>query len=336
MENYMTLTEYLDKVESLTDLFTGISIDAATQEAIVEWYQYRYLCTQDPSKWRSFIRRLLTALQDQYYQLMRVNTTEFDPMVTRYLERLVENSHTASKEHTDSKSSATTGGTTVTTTEDGTTTESGSSETSGTIKDNGGSESQNVVNSTITDNGTTGGTTKNTTTNSGDANTSSKSLAGATPDSSTYTTGMPESLNWEYTSTQGEQSGTEHRTGTQTDEGTTSGTSTNTQTTSVTNGTDGTTFNNRTLSQDSTDSRRGSTSKEGSVKTVNDTTVTDTSEFSENESYDDETKERFTGREGYSPAVLLAQARDYVMSTNAFLWLVERLSPCFLMFYDFD
>lgn len=178
---------------TMAEMAAGTQIDSATLDLLFDFYQYRYVC--DNVRFPVYFRRELQKLQWQYNNLLRLESVEWDPTVSDYLERWTvgtkyDRADRAAHEKGDH-----------------------SAET------NGGNES--------------GGTDKVHTTGDTTAAATQRSLSGDTPDSSMYpgdpgtpigdyTNGMPKKLNWTYTTAQSE--GDSHNTGhDETDTGTTYG-----------------------------------------------------------------------------------------------------------------
>lgn len=79
-----------------THLYDDIDIDAASIQSIYDWFQFREVCDDD--KFDAFFRRKLACDIDQYNQLIRLQFTEFDPLVSSYHESWTksEGTHTGS------------------------------------------------------------------------------------------------------------------------------------------------------------------------------------------------------------------------------------------------
>ena len=81
-------------------------IDEATQSLLFDWFQFRTVC--DDEKFPEFYRRKLMRCEAQYRHLLRLEHSEFDPLVASYHERLAqsENTETSRSESTTEVSGA--------------------------------------------------------------------------------------------------------------------------------------------------------------------------------------------------------------------------------------
>lgn len=295
-DDLLTYAEYVDEYGS-NSLFDGTKLeeDDVTQDAILEWFFYRKITDND--KFRKFFRRALNVYENQYYNLLRIETTDIDPLVSNYLERQILRRGTGTT--TDSNNltvSGTSSGRTTTTgrgTGNSTTTTGGTASTTGT---------QDV---TTTDTGTTSGTTSNNT----------KHKHGETPQAASNVNGAM-ALDWSYLSNQDEEESNGTSSGTSSGSSRTAGTTTDATTTTG------------TATTATTDTSNGETTSSGS----NGRTESGTNTRTDNTA--DDTRERLTGRQE-APQDLLSRARDYITRTNAFLWLAERLEFCFLQIFEY-
>lgn len=286
-----TLEEFLQGAD-ISTLFEGTSIDEATQQAVYNWFKFRKVC--DNEKFQLFFNRLITAHSEQYYSLVRVQSIKFDPLVTQYMERLIDRSATNSEnEKRTSNRSGNANNTDRTTGGDTTATEGSASTTN-------------------TDNVNT--TQKGTQKGSQNGSSNDKSMSAQLPQSSTGAgAGLPDALNWNYATQQDESKNTNEQntdnetTGNSTSKGTSKGTATNEQTTKVTHNTTVTGSNNHNENETSNGERNGSNSEV--------------------------VKERSTGRSGETPE-LLSKAIAYISKTNAFFWLVDKLEAVFMTVYE--
>lgn len=286
-----TLEEFLQGAE-ISTLFEGTTIDEATQQAVYNWFKFRKVC--DNEKFQLFFNRLITAHSEQYYSLVRVQSIKFDPLVTQYMERLIDRSATNSEneKHTSNRSGnanntdRTTGGDTTAT--------------------------EGSASTTNTDNVNT--TQKGTQKGSQNGSSNDKSMSAQLPQSSTGAgAGLPDALNWNYATQQDESKNTNEQntnnetTGNSASNGTSKGTATNEQTTKVTHNTTVAGSNNHNENETSNGERNGSNSEV--------------------------VKERSTGRSGETPE-LLSKAITYISKTNAFFWLVDKLEAVFMTVYE--
>lgn len=309
-EELKTFNEIIEE-QTQDVVFADTTLDEATQAALIKWFGYRRVCDND--KFVTFFNRLLLQRQDQYTNLLRIQTIKFDPLVTTYLERLIEKEGT----QTVSGTTKTVGSGSATRTDnlEGTSTVT----TKGTVTDSGNHSN------TITDSGSnsSSATTTNNLSDSDNTTTSNRAMNAQLPQSSTSSSGFPSSLNWTYATAQTESA--ETRNDTQTHTGTvkneSSGTNGNTRTDSGTNG------NTETIENTVT----GKTTNTGTVSNSNESTSTDTSNVDTTNG--GTTKERYTGRNGDAPE-LMQKAVNFIMTTNCFMWLVDALEPVFMSTYD--
>lgn len=344
----MTYSEWV--AQNPTLLQEKTELDHATIEALTDWFGLRYLCDDD--HFSVFFTREINMLQWQYDQMRRLESVQFDPMVSQYMERwanrtgddthnVESNAEGTNKQNTTgttSGTSTTTPGVTETTETvsrpNTTTTVTGTS--AGTSEGNGSSES--------TTKDASGGTID--TTGSSQSNSRNHSLSGVLPDSSTYgpgtaagEDGMPNELNWTYASgqngsvgsddsTTGSKTTTSNDASGESSTNTTDSTRTNTESTSTTevSGTDTTEVTHSRTGKDSTENQ---STNEGTVTGENTgkTTEQGTNTFSHTD------KEISTGR-GEAPQDMLDRARSYILNMNAFDWLRKQLDSCFLGVYN--
>lgn len=204
-DNLKTFREVLQE-QTQAVVFGDTQIDEATQTAIVNWFQFRKVSDND--KFVAYFQRLLKANEEQYINYMRIQTVQFDPLVTQYMERLLNRDGSSSEK--DKDTTVNTGNDTV--------------NTSGTAKTNNSDNS-------VTDSRGVDSTTQN-------GETGDKSMNAQLPQSATGAgAGLPENLNWKYATQQDERKGTSKNnsksesTGKTTNTGTSTGTASNNQTT---------------------------------------------------------------------------------------------------------
>lgn len=267
---------------------TPLEGDAATQEALEDWFYYRKVV--DNARFERFYRRALNLYGAQFYALLRVQTTELDPLVSNYLERQILRKGARSESGTERS------------------TAEGTTNTRSTNRGTGGGTTTTTTEGTATGNGSSNASTTEQGTTTGTSNTDARSKHGETPQAAV---GGGMNLDWTYLSSQDQ---------TQTDN-TTSGTTNGTTTT-----TGSTTDSSRTTGTSSTTTSDTSTA-EGTVAGSDSKTTSGSSSKSENTN--DDTRERLTGRQE-APQDLLARARDYIATTNAFAWLCGVLDYCFM------
>lgn len=86
----MTFQELADKI-TLEGIFTGTSVDQATQESILEWFFDYELCSDEATFLRYFRRRCNETYQ-RYTELIRIETVanNLDPFITNFMEYLTK------------------------------------------------------------------------------------------------------------------------------------------------------------------------------------------------------------------------------------------------------
>lgn len=326
-------------------LFTGSQIDAATQQNILSWFFTRKVFTNDVEDFKRKFKIKLFTIESQYLNYLRVESTQFDPMVQNYMERLIQGIGNA----TQSTDVASTGGVTTTTDAENatktdatkdinqtvTTTEDSSDKTD--ERRSGLNKTTYIGHRDTDETGTVKGTVS--TTELTDELTDNKDLRGNLPRSSTYSSGVPTNLDWSMTSTQEQRRGT---TATEKDGTTTTDSRTNRDESVNTNDT-------TTLSIDEDINKTGSAEKSGRATTTgketNDTSVdgtthsvaktenTGTTATTGETATETETKERYSGR-SQAPQDMLDRARNYILKTNAFTWLTTQMESVFMSIYE--
>lgn len=243
------ICEIFNKQQFMNEAMHGEQyVDQATGEALYRHYMYWEPCTDDKDQWLNWFEDALYTYGPQYINLIRIQTTEIDPLVSEYMERQLKRySETSAKnEQTQTgngkTTSKTTHDTTVTTDEgkttsgtetrtnnpDSTTTVSHKydhTSTAETTHDTTDSTSGNENGSGSTQHGETIETTYNadTTTRtpgkqtvttqrtgSDTDTTHTQALSGELPQTTQYTAnaGMPQNLNWRYGTAQQEGNST--------------------------------------------------------------------------------------------------------------------------------
>lgn len=326
-------------------LFAGSQIDAATQQNILSWFFTRKVFTADVDDFiRKFKIKLFT-VESQYLQYIRVESTQFDPMVQNYMERLVTGTTTAST----TTDVATKGGITTTTdteteeevkaNRDSNSTTTTADEAVGTVNETReGSNTTVFLGNTDTDRKAdtinTLAYTKNVSTDG-----TNKGLTGQLPRSTTYGNGLPTTLNWALTSTQeeGRTDSSEDTTGRDTN------TIDATEKTELTTNDRTTLTIDETINRASTDDKTGRSTtkadetsdqnKDGKVHSVATTENNGTSATTGESTGEAETKERYSGR-SQAPQDMLDRARNYILKTNAFTWLTTQLESVFMSVYE--
>lgn len=308
----MTFEEFLNLH---ADFYEDTGVDKATQGLIHDFFCYRNIVDND--RFEIYFRRAIANALERYKNLLRLESIEFDPMVSNYVERYVitDSTQTGNRSKTGNATSTRTGNdthegsesskpsSTTTTTVTGKTTTEGTTEQSQTSSSESGSQVDHDGKST----------TKN----------KSRSLDGVLPDSSTYADGMPEALKWQFTSNQHEEGSDNDGTEISKDV---------TAATAKTTGTGSGTTNGTTDRSETTEVTQNGTDTHTSSMTINrkDNDTTDTEE-TETDSTDrkDKVKERSTGR-SEAPQDMIDRARDLFRKSSAFDFLKSKLEPCFL------
>lgn len=330
---------YAEALTANPDLFEGTTYDEATQNSIYNVYQYMQVVDDD--KFPTYFHNTLLMCERRYQQLYRIELTEFDPLVSRYLERqhkmLFENGATNDTTTTNSETGSTYGsssGTSKDTTrtsytetkviDDVTTNQSTTTTAYGKVDTN---VAQHTGTDTTTDEGTSTTDTNN------------REVSKTMPQSVTYsgtTANKIPSLDWQYPSSQAQGAADSTQTTENTnkitfkdtmtttdtlsgsDKVTTSGSGTDAQTVKTTGSTSG------SDSLTTSESTSGSSSRSGSGTQA--TTIHNAGNSMDREIY--------TGRENLTAAEALAKAIAYIKISNAFTWLLSQLDPCFMAIYD--
>lgn len=344
----MTYSEWVTQNPTLLQERT--ELDPATIEALTDWFGLRYLCDDD--HFSVFFTREINMLQWQYDQMRRLESVQFDPMVSQYMERWAN--RTGDDTHNIQTNTEGTNKQETTGTNNGTSTSTpGVTETTETVsRPNTTTTTTGTSEGTTSGNSTTEGNTKEAnggtseTTGSTQSKTRNHALSGVLPDSSTYGTGtaagedgMPNVLNWTYASGQtgsvGSDDSTTGNKTTTSNEG--SGESSTTVDSTATTNTESTS----TTAVSGTDTTETTTTRSGSDSTVNQGTTSGTvdgqttgkSTEQGSNSFSHTDKEISTGR-GEAPQDMLDRARSYILKMNAFDWLRKQLDSCFLGVYN--
>ena len=289
-EALKTFQEVIDE-QGQAAVFGTTTLDEATQQSIINWFKFRKV--SDNERFVDYFQRILLNYETQYTSYLRVQTIQFDPLVTSYLERLINRDGTESRTGTGSRSN--------TTKETGSETGSGSG-TSKTVGD---------VTTTASDNTSTTSSGTTNATNSGNQNV--KAMNAQLPQSSTGAgSGLPSAMNWNYATAQDESqtvnsgSSNDSRTG---NASSTGSSRSNSDSTSMTTNTESNTRNN-----------------------TRNSTTTESENSNDNATNSEVVKERSTGRNGETPE-LLRKAVSYITQTNCFFWLVDKLEAAFMANY---
>ena len=243
------ICEMFNKQQFMDEAMRGEKyVDQATGEALYRHYMYWEPCTDDKTQWLNWFEDALYTYGPQYINLVRIQTTEIDPLVSEYMERQLKRySETNTKnEQTQTGSGTTTSKTThdTTVTTDASKTGSGTetrtnnpdsttttsrkydhtststvthdtTESTG-VSENGSGTTQHGETIETTYNGDTttrtpGAQTVTTQRSGSDTDTThTQALSGELPQTTQYTAnaGMPQNLNWRYGTAQQEGTST--------------------------------------------------------------------------------------------------------------------------------
>lgn len=282
-------------------------LDNATSDAIYDYFYYRHI--NDDEKFLKYFQRNMKMYKKQYNNMLRNENIEFDPMITRYLERqVIGKTTTTGTENTTGSKNANrliNNGGTITLKTDNVQTGSGNSTENGSAgyTDNLSGSSQN----THTGNENHQDRTRNILSIFPQANVGSNT--GGTLD---------DNVAYNYASQMTDNKNKGDRQDASTDNGTHSDTNT---------GTSNRTNNINSSNRNVLDGMQTQTNNSNSNR--NDTEAT-TQNISNNGEENSNVKERLTGRENYDSGTLLTHARDYIATSNAFKWLVNKLEICFI------
>ena len=349
----MTYSEWVTQNPTLLQEKT--ELDPATIEALTDWFGLRYLCDDD--HFSVFYTREIRMLQWQYEQLLRLESVQFDPMVSQYMERWAN--RTGDDTHN------------IQTNTEGTNKQETSGTNSGTSTSTPGVretvETVHTPNTTVVSTGSSDGTSSGSSTNESTSHetnnskginnqettssTDNKTLAGVLPDSATYgpstdpnnpntdENGLPMKLNWTYASSQTGSHGIDSSSVVGNNE---SGSESNgNSTASVEDSTETHTDSESTVKTTGEDTTTVQTSKTGSDNVENQSTTSGTvdgqttgkSTEQGTNTFSHTDKEISTGR-GEAPQDMLDRARSYILKMNAFDWLRKQLDSCFLGVYN--
>lgn len=295
-----------DKTEAV--VFSTI-LDEATQAEVKDQFLDRYVCCEDEDRFIRLFQRNMRRYVKQYNEYLRIENIEFDPMITRYLEREVVNKVNTTESGTISGS--TTG--TKLTTNGGNTTIKTDNEVTG----NGHSNTQESG----TLNSTTSGAESGTSNENKNYSDRTRDLLSVFPQANVQpaTSG---SLDDPVSYTYATQMNDKLSKGNSTDAITNSKNSNGSENSRSSNTGNTTTSNSEVLDGTQTVTIATNTNIQNNSTDNKTTSATGTE--------DGKLRERFTGRENYDTATLLGHARDYVAQTNALRWLVDKLEICFI------
>ena len=290
---------------SKTNVFNNI-VDNATQDELIEYFYDKYACEEDEKFLRMFKRNLRMYVK-QYNKLLRNENIDFDPMVTRYLEQqnITKGSNTLQRnrndEHRDNESKQ---NNIITNTDNSYSDNRNQNqrETSSAHSDENGS-----VNLTTQNNGGSTDTDRHKDINAQFAQANMGNLS-INPD--------VVDVNYATQSNNAKDIRDNTHNDTTTERGTNGLTINGTgQVDTQLNRQDVGTSNGKSVTTDNTEKEKNGTLSSA----INETSKMDGQETIQK-----------TGRENYSPAQLLEAARNYIATTNSFIWLVSKLDKCFI------
>ena len=318
----MTFQELTDKIGS-EQIYTGTSVDSATQGALLEWLFDRYLSMSgdDTTTWLRRYRRNINMFYPIYLDYLRVESvrSNMDPFITDFMERVHDDNGTSvtsgTKAHNSSENS--TGGTTTITDNLGVRTPDLT--TAGTASHNqqdNGSGTQNVQGSDTRSNSSQDNSTDNS---------KSRNIAIGYPEAnlggiSDSVDGFPSSI--DYATADALTVGRNIHDG----NSSSSESGSNTQNTSSTN-------SNTTQANDVNNVRETGTDRnkfDGTVKATNTGSKTGQGSETNSGTVTDQRKIEETDQGRHeSPADILPRAISAITSTNSIKWLVNSLQLCF-------
>lgn len=301
-------------LEQFKELFE--ETDEATISDLYSFYSYRTPCDNFPH----FIRQTELMFVNQYNKLLRDENVTYDAMVSDYMERLVidDRSGNSSRTGTGTNTETTTGGTTENGTAENTRTDDLKQDTEGT---NNSTRTDDLTQSeSINGQSSTSGDT------SADDTTKTSSINRTNPQAVNYnvTDGSMPYLSWDSSDGQTQQETTD-KTTTSSHESYTNAESNSVKNTGTTTTSQD---DNHTVTNTGTVTDNGKTTK--TISSNGTKTETSNTSDSSTTSETGTTKERYTGRHGYTPAEMLEKSRNYIMQTNAFKWLCEKYNRCFV------
>ena len=369
------IIDLYSKDKWITDVMHGDKyVDQATGEALYRHYAFWEPCTDDLTQWETWVEDALYTYSKQYIDLVRIQTTEIDPLVSEYMERQVKRYAMAATSATD-KSTRETAGTekrtdtpdAVTTTShkydhtQATTVEHDTTDTTSGEEHNTTTESPRLSETTAYNADKTvahygAAVTTDDQTRPGQETSRQRGISGQLPQTTQYAAnaGMPADLNWHYATAQQEgdtsttrdggttqhtagehEDWTEHTGGVTVEHG-------GSKDTTTTGNTSGTAKHTGT---DTTTTTARTTLPEGDTDTTHTTgkTVDMSGETTSTEtgsgSHTADTTTNGEDREIYSgrhasPQDMLDAARRYVEKMNAFMWLCRQMDACFYLPYD--
>lgn len=349
-------------------------IDKATGEALYRHYAFWEPCTDDLDQWETWVEDALYTYSTQYINLVRIQTTEIDPLVSEYMERQIKRYSTSASSVSDTRATDTHSTEKRTDTPDAVTTtshkydhtqattvEHDTTDTTSGEEHNTTTESPRLsettaynADKTVAHYGATSSTDDQT--RPGQETSRQRGISGQLPQTTQYAAdaGMPVDLNWHYATAQQEgdtsttrDGGTtthtagEHEDWTEHTGGVTveHGGSKDTTTTGNTSGTAKHTGTDTTTTTARTTLPDGDTDTTHTTgKTINiegeSTTGTTASGSSKSDNATSGEDREIYSGRHASPQDMLDAARRYIEKMNAFTWLCRQMDACFYLPYD--
>lgn len=292
------------------------------QELITEWYQFRHVVDDD--KFTVFFDRMLKHDYHHYYELLRIEPgiSEYDWLVSQYRELQREDMDT----RTDTLTAEGTESATVNDTE----TLDDTKTTTYNILDANEASRTNTAGKTITDviarDDTVVTDTDTTNLTENDSKHADKILPMSADGSITTTqTGEIGALSWNTASGQNQTTTKENGTGTVDTTETLDSDETRTRTETNSGGYTDASEKTKTGTETVVDGSEKTGEKTSSVQRSNESTKASAGTG--------RTREIMTGRSGQI-AIMLANAQDFIMKSDAWTWLQTRIDTCFMGVYD--
>lgn len=316
-----TFEELINEVGSET-VYSGTSVDQATQGALLEWNFDRPLSVQgDDTKWMRYFRRNLNMFYPIYLDYLRVESvrSNMDPFITEFMERIHEDSGESTTTGTGLKTGASSHNDGETTLTNNTSVRTPDLTTNGTT---GNTRTDNTQSSTT---GTDTGTVTTDTDINTDDDSISRALSIAYPEANmnsipTDLSGFPTNIDYAQgeADTIGHNDHVEDNTLTETRNLANSNTTTNTGTV--------TDAGNNSVRETGTDTNdfEGSVTKNGNGTSNSSETTSSSTGVVDNRTVNETEQGRHE-----SPADLLPRAISAITGSNSIKWLVGKMQVCF-------
>lgn len=326
-------------------VYQGVSSNlvAIVQGPISDWFYSRYLCTEDEDKFQRFFKRELNLAENRFLKLYDVQMQEINPLLTRqFKETVAGTSKNTGNEQTTGNDTYSGG---VTTTKDETLARSGdtSRTTSGgdtsTTTNNLTEQTNSQGTSTNTETRDTQDTTTYNTTDTTTTDGYGRNLFSDTPQSNinASTTGNPDNITWEYATNLTDNIQNSTVTDKMTGDNEVAGTGTIKNDGSSTG--QNTTTNSGTVTTETELNTTETTDVNLNDKTTGTTTVTDTRKKDSTGSVtrtdnNESNTSRTVEEQGDSAQNLFREYYSFLLDSNAWEWLLDRIDRCFLSTYE--